>query len=75
MLSVLTNALKNLETNSLPLSDVTWVGVPCFENTSRMKTLDNFFTLIVLLVGTKITCFMSLFMTTSISVYIKGHLG
>ena len=75
MLSILANALKNLETNSLPLSDVIWVGVLCFENTSRMKTSDNFFMLIVLLVGTKIACFISLSMTTSILVYVKGHLG
>ena len=33
-----------------------------------MKTSANFFALIILLVGTKIACFVSLSMTTSMSV-------
>ena len=68
MSSALANALKNLETNSLSLSDMTWVGIPCFENTSQMKTSDNSFVLIVLLVSTKTACFVSLFMTMSMLV-------
>jgi len=35
--SVLAKDLKNLDINSVSQSDVTWLGIPCFEKTCLMN--------------------------------------
>ena len=68
MLRVSTNALKNLETNSEPRSEVTWVGTLCLENTFLMKSSARLAASIDLYVGVNITCLVSLSTTTRMSV-------
>ena len=63
------NDLKNLETNSTPRSDVTWEGVPCFVTTCSMNSRASPVASMVLVVGTKIACLVSLSTITRISVY------
>ena len=61
--------LKNFEINSVPLSDVMWLGTLCLEKIFWTKRLARPAALIKLCVGTKITCFVSLSTTTSIFVW------
>lgn len=69
MSNILANNLKNLETNLLSLSEMTWLGVLYFKKILQMKTSASPAASIVLLVSMKIACFVSLSMTTNISVY------
>jgi len=68
MSKVSANDLKNLETNSTSWSEVTWEGVPCFETTCSMNSHASFVTSIVLVVGMKIACLVSLSTITRMSV-------
>ena len=50
---------KKYETNSEPLSEVTWEGTPCLEKICAMKSLASSGEVMVSLVGMKIPCFDS----------------
>ena len=64
-----TNALKNLETNSVSRSEVMWARTPCLENTSFTKISASPTALIDLQVGMNMACLVSLSTTTRMSVY------
>lgn len=68
MLSVSANNLKNLKTNWLSLSEVIWFGTLYLEKISQMNNSTKPTVSIVLLVGMKVACFVSLLMTTRILV-------
>ena len=68
MSRVSANALKNLETNSEPRSEVTWVSTLCLENTFLTKISARPAALIDLCIGVNIACLVSLSTTTRMSV-------
>ena len=62
------NALKNLNMNSEPQSEVTWDGTLCLEKTFFTKTSASPVASMVLMVSMKIACLVSLSTTTRMSV-------
>jgi len=66
--NALANDLKNLDTNSVPQSDVTWLGIPCFEKTCLMNSSASMVALSDLTVGMNNTCLVSQSTTTRMSV-------
>ena len=59
---------KKCETNSEPLSEVTWEGTPCFENTCATKSFANSGEVMVSWVGMNIPCFERRSTTTRMEV-------
>ena len=66
MFSVLAKALKNM--NSVPQSEVMWLGTLCFEKTCLTNSPASMTALIDLTVGMNITCLVSQSTTTRMSV-------
>ena len=57
---------KKFDTNSEPLSEVIWEGMPCLENTCRINRCAKFMDVMVSWAGIKITCLVSQLTITKI---------
>jgi len=65
--NALANDLKNLDMNSVPRSDVTWLGILCFEKTCLMNSSASMVASSDLMVGINSACLVSQSTTTRMS--------
>jgi len=66
--SALAKDLKNLNTNSIPQSDVIWLGIPCFKKMCLMNNSASMAALSDLMVRMNSACLVSQSTITKMSV-------
>ena len=68
MFSSVPRERKKCEWNSVPRSDVTWVGIPCFEKMCMRNNRATSSEVTVSVVGMKAACFVNLSTITNMAV-------